>query len=83
MTERWRNMDVYGNAKSGNWDPSRLACGPNPEALLDHVMDTVTECYLREIGRPPRRMELELLWARVLNKKMPIRMERCLESEII
>ena len=80
---RWSNMDLYGNEKSGTWDPARLARGDNPEALVESAMDNIADCYLREIGRPPRRMELELLWRRILERKMPINIQRCLESEIL
>ena len=79
---RWQNMDYNGNLQGGVFNSRRSSCGENPTLLLERAMEQVNECYLRELGRPARRLELQLLWGRVVNEEMPI-LKRDLESEII
>jgi len=79
----WRNIDLYGNEKMGSVDRMKLIAGENPERLAEHTINTIQDCWMREVGRPVRRMELELLWSRVLNRKMPMAFPRCPESEIL
>ena len=80
---RWKNMDFNGNLLQGEaFNSRRSSCGENPTLLLERAMAQVNECYLRELGRPARRLELQLIWGRVVNKEMPI-LKRDLESEIL
>ena len=80
---RWFNVDLYGNYKGAPPDHKLLVTGDNPEQLAEYAINNITDCYLRELGRHPRRMELELIWSRTLNKKVPMKMERNPESEIL
>ena len=80
---RWFNVDHFGNYKGGPADVKRLVSGENPEQLATYALDNITDCFMREIGRPPRRVELELLWARILNKKVPTHFPRLPESEVL
>ena len=80
---RWFNVDLYGNYKGAPPDQKKLVTGDNPEKLAEYAITNITECYLRELGRHPRRMELELIWARTLNKKSPLRIDRDPTSEIL
>lgn len=80
---RWFNVDHYGNYKGGPADKSKLTTGESPEQLAEYAVNNITDCYLRELGRHPKRMELELIWSRTLNKKSPLHLERNPESEIL
>lgn len=80
---RWFNVDLYGNYNGGPPDTKKLVTGDNPEKLAEYAITNITECYLRELGRHPHRMELELIWARTLNKSNPISFPRDPESEIL
>ena len=80
---RWFNVDHYGNYRGGPADKSKLTTGENPELLAEYALSNITECYLRELGRHPRRMELELIWSRTLNKKAPLKMKRDPTSEVL
>jgi hypothetical protein len=80
---RWFNLDARGNHQRGPADTKKLVSGENPEQLALYAVDNITECFLRERGRPPHRRELELIWARTLNRKTPARFKRGAESEIL
>jgi hypothetical protein len=80
---RWFNVDLYGNYNGGPPDTKKLVTGDNPEQLAEYAINNITDCYLRELGRHPRRMELELIWSRTLNKKTPVAFPRNPESEIL
>ncbi len=80
---RWFNIDLYGNYKGVPPDLKKMVTGDSPEQLAESAINNITECYLREVGRPPRRMELELIWSRTLNKSNPIEYPRNPESEIL
>ncbi len=79
----WFNVDHHGNYKGGPANLKRIVSGDNPEQLATYALDNITDCFMREIGRPPKRIELELLWSRTLNKKVPTLFPRCPESEIL
>ena len=80
---RWFNVDLYGNYEGGPANVKKLVTGDSPEQLAEYAINNITDCYLREVGRPPRRMELELIWSRTLNKKSPMALPRNPESEIL
>ena len=80
---RWFNVDHHGNYKGGPADKNKLTVGENPELLAEYALNNITECFLREIGRHPKRLELELIWSRTLNKIKPIKFERDPTSEIL
>jgi hypothetical protein len=80
---RWFNIDVQGNYQAGPPDGCRLVSGDSAEALASHALDTITDAFFREMGRPPHRMELELVWSRTLNKRLPRPPARCPESEVL
>jgi hypothetical protein len=80
---RWFNVDAFGNYKGGPPDFKRSVSGDNPEQLAEYAMSNITECFLREIGRHPKRLELELIWSRTLNKIRPLTIDRDPTSEIL
>lgn len=80
---RWFNVDLYGNFKGGPPNFKRTMSGDSPEQLAEYALSNITDCFLREIGRHPTRLELELVWSRTLNKKRPIQIERDPTSEIL
>ena len=81
----WFNVDLNGGYKGGPADLKKLALGDHPEQLAQYAIRNITDCYLREIGRPPRQRELELVWARALRKENgpEFSFERDPESEIL
>jgi hypothetical protein len=80
----WFNLDARGHHKRGPANAKKLVSGENPEQLAVYAVDNITECFLREMGRPPHRRELELIWTRTLNRKTPTSwFRRGPESEIL
>ena len=63
---RWFNVDPFGNYKGGPPDFKRSVSGDSPEQLAEYAMSNITECFLREIGRHPKRLELELIWVSIM-----------------
>ncbi len=82
---RWFNVDLRGRCKGGAADLKKLSLGDHPEQLACYAIRNITDCYLREIGRPPKDRELELVWARAIKKENGPRspFKRNPESEII
>ena len=80
---RWFNVDVYGNYQGVPADQKKIVSGENPEHLARYALESINDCFMREIGRLPRRIELELIWSRTLNKKEPKRFPRDPESEVL
>jgi hypothetical protein len=80
----WFKIDANG-IRVGHLDGRRaIISGEPPEQLASYAISNISDCFVREIGRPPTRLELELVWRRTLDSEVPMPVfQRCPESEVL